>query len=178
MIDVFDREKIKDFLEDPNRNQIIVPYKGERLNAACDWRKLHGSSAMLLRAFLNEILRKAPPCSLKNSLYRLMGVKIGKDVVIGPNVLLDPLFPGLITIEDGAVLGWGCQVFAHEFLIEKFILGRVSIGKRALIGASSTVRAGETIEDGATVSMCSFVNKDVETGEAVGGVPAKEIKIK
>ena len=133
---------------------------------------------MLLRSFLGEILMKAPPCSLKNNLYRLLGVEIGKDVVIGPNVFLDLLFPKSIVIKDGAILGWGCRVLAHEFLIEKFILGRVSIGKRALIGASSTVRAGETIEDGATVSMCSFVNKDVKTGESVGGVPAKEIKIK
>ena len=178
MTDAFDRSMIKDFLEDSDCNKIIVPYKGKRLNAACDWRKLQGSLGMLLRAFLCEILMKAPPCSLKNSFYRLLGAKIGKDVVIGPNVLLDPLFLKLITIEDGAILGWGCRMLAHEFLIEKLILGRVSIGKRALIGAFSTVRAGETIEDGATVSMCSFVNKDVKAGRAVGGVPAKEIKIK
>ena len=62
---------------------------------------------MLSRAFLNEILRKLPPCSLKNNLYRAMGVKIGKDVVISPDVVLDPVFPELITVEDGVILGWG-----------------------------------------------------------------------
>ena len=178
MIDVFDKKKIKDFLKDPSCKKIIVPYKGERLNAACDWQKLHGSSAMLLRAFLNEILRKAPPCSLKNSLYRLMGVKIGKDVAIGPNVLLDPLFLELITIEDGVILGWGCRVITHEFLEGEIRIGRVHIGKGAVIGAWSTVRAGVTIGDGAMVSMNSFVNKDIKAGKAVGGVPAKAIKLK
>ena len=177
MTDVFDKLIIKYFLENPSCNKITVPYKGERLNAACDWRKLQGSPAMLLRAFLCEILRKVPPCSLKNSLYRLLGAKIGKDVIIGPHALLDPLFLKLITIEDGAILGWGCRVLAHEFLIGKLILGRVSIEKNVLIGAFSTVRAGVTIENGATVSMCSFVNKDVKAGKAVGGVPAKEINI-
>ena len=133
---------------------------------------------MLLRAFLNEILRKAPPCSLKNSFYRLLGVKIGKDVVIGPGVSLDPLFPELITIEDGAVLGWGCKIHSHEFLIKNLVLGRVFIGKKVLIGAHCKIRMGTKVGDKATVSMCSFVNKDVKTGESVGGVPVKEINIK
>ena len=176
--ETFGESKIKEFLENSDYKRVVVPYKGKKLNAACDWRKLQGNLAMLLRAFLNEILRKAPPCSLKNSIYRLMGVKIGKDVLIGPDVSLDPLFPKLITIKDGAVLGWGCQILVHEFLIKELILGRVSIGKKAVVGAHSLIRAGVTIGDEAMVSMKSFVNKDVTNGEAVGGVPAKEIRIK
>ena len=178
MTDAFDKLIIKNFLEDQDCKCIAIPYKGKRLNAPCDWRKLQGSSAMLLRAFLNEVLRKVPPCSLKNSIYRLMGVKIGKDVVIGPGVSLDPLFPKLIVIEDGAVLGWNCQILAHEFLIEGLILGRVHIKRKALIGAHSLVRAGETIGEDSVVSAKSFVNKDVADKEAVGGVPAKKIEIR
>ena len=178
MTDAFDKLIIKNFLEDQDCEWIAVPYKGKRLNAPYDWRKLRGSSAMLLRAFFNEILRKVPPCSLKNSIYRLMGVKIGKDVVIGPGVSLDPLFPKLIVIEDGAVLGWGSQVLTHEFLIEGLILGRVCIKKKALIGDRCLIRMGTIIGNGATVSMYSLVNKDVADNKAVGGVPAKPIKIK
>ncbi|MCK4800282.1 hypothetical protein KAS31_04865 [Candidatus Parcubacteria bacterium] len=107
-----------------------------------------------------------------------MGVKIGKDVVIGPGVSLDPLFPKLIVIEDGAVLGWGSQVLTHEFLIEGLILGRVCIKKKALIGDRCLIRMGTIIGNGATVSMYSLVNKDVADNKAVGGVPAKPIKIK
>ena len=178
MTDIFDRLVIKNFLEDSSCRRVIVPYKGKRLNAPCDWWKLQGSLAMLLRAFLNEILRKTPPCSLKNSLYRLMGVKIGKDVVIGPGVSLDPLFPGLIVIEDGAIFGWDCQIVTHEFLVKGLILGRVCIKKKALIGAHSLVRAGKTVGENSIVSAKSFVNKDVADNEAVGGVPAKKIEIR
>ena len=177
-IEAFEESRIKEFLKDPGRRQVMIPYKGKRLNAACDWWKLRGSLAMLLRALLNEILRKAPPCSLKNSIYRLMGVKIGEDVVIGPGVSLDPLYPKLITIRDGAILGWDCQIFVHWFLVEKLTLGRVSIGEKAVIGAGSAIKPGVTIGDEATVSAKSFVNKDVINGETVGGIPAKEIKIK
>jgi acetyltransferase-like isoleucine patch superfamily enzyme len=177
-IEAFEELRIGEFLKDPDCRQVVIPYKGKRLNAACDWWKLQGSLVMLLRAFLNEILRKVPPCSLKNKFYRLMGVKIGKDVLIGPDVSLDPLFPKLITIEDSAVLGWGCQIAAHEFLNEELRLGRVSVGKRTIIGAQSLIRAGVKIGDEAVVSMKSFVNKDVPDGEAVGGVPARKIKVK
>ena len=177
-IEAFEKLRIEEFLKNSDCKQVVIPYKGKRLNASCDWWKLQGSLVMLLRAFLNEILRKAPPCSLKNKFYRLMGVKIGKDVLIGPDVSLDPLFPKLITIEDGTVLGWGCQILVHEFLIKELILGRVSVGEKAVIGAHSLIRAGVTIGDEAMVSMKSFVNKDVADGEAVGGIPARKIRIK
>ena len=178
MTDAFDKEEIKDFLEDPNRNQVIVQYKGERLNAACDWWKLQGSLGMLLRSFLGEILMKAPPCSLKNNLYRLLGVKIGKDVVIGPNAFLDLLFPELIIIKDGVILGWGCKIFTHGFLKKELRLGRVCIKEGTVIGAGSTVKGGETIGSDVIVSLCSLVNKDIKNGETIGGVPAEPIEIK
>jgi acetyltransferase-like isoleucine patch superfamily enzyme len=44
-----------------------------------------------------------------------------------------------------------------------------------MIGVNSTVLAGIEIGDGATISACSLVNRDVAVGAFVGGVPAREI---
>lgn len=169
-------KEIKNFLKSSDGRQVVIQYSGKRLNMACDWWKFRNPFLMFFRAFLNEILRKLPPCSFKNHFYRLMGVKIGRDVAICPNVFLDPLFPELIVIEDGAVLGWGCRIFAHEILIDRIILGRVVVKKNALIGGYSFIRAGVMVGEGSVVSFYSLVNKDVKDGEIVGGIPAKSIK--
>lgn len=171
-------KEIKLFLKDPDRNQIVIRYSGKRLNVACDWAKFRSPLLMFLRAFLNEILRKFPPCSLKNHLYRLMGVKIGRDIAICPDVSLDPLFPELITIEEGVTLGWGCKIFTHEFTADKIKLGRVVVREKALMGGYSVIGAGVTIGKNSIVSLCSAVNKSVEDGDIVCGIPARKIKEK
>ena len=170
------KKEIKIFLKNKNQRELKIKYKGKKLNAACDWSKLRNPLGMLIRGFLNEILKKIPPCELKNSLYRLIGVKIGKDVVISPDVSLDPLFPELITIEDGVILGWGAKIFTHEIVRDSFKFGRVLIKKNSLVGGYSFIRAGVTIGENSVVSIYSLVNKDVKDNEVVGGIPANKIK--
>jgi len=168
-------KEVKDFLKDPDRNQVVIRYTGKRMNVACDWAKFRNPILMFLRAFLNEVLGNLPPCSLKNHLYRLMGVKIGRDVAICPKVSLDPLFPELITIENGVTLGWGCKIFTHELTTDKIKLGRVVVGERALVGGYSLIRAGVTIGKNSIVSACSAVNRNVEDGDVVAGIPVEKI---
>ena len=90
--------------------------------------------------------------------------------------MMDIGFPQLITIKDGTVLGQGVTIFAHESSITKIRLGRVTIGKRALIGIKSVIRSGVSIGDNAVVAMGSIVARDVKNNELVGGVPARKIR--
>ena len=166
--------EIREFLKS-NRKIIEIRYKGARLNAACDWYKLRSPFLMAFRGLLNEIFKKIPPCGLKNSLYRSMGVKIGKDVVISPDAHLDPLFPELIEIDDGVILGWSSKIFAHEMTNHKIRLGRIKIKRNACIGGCSVIRSGVTIGKNSVVSMSSFVNKDVKDNLLVGGIPANKL---
>ena len=55
-------------------------------------------------------------------------------------------------------------------------MGRICVGRQAVIGVNCVLRSGVTIGDGSVVSMQSFVNKDVEPGVFAGGKPAAEIK--
>ena len=55
------------------------------------------------------------------------------------------------------------------------ISGAVTIGDRVLIGTNATVLQGRSIAHDATVGAASLVNKDVEEGLTVVGVPAKPL---
>ncbi len=108
-----------------------------------------------------KVAEMIPTSSVKIAIYRLLGVRIGKGVYISPDVILDPHFPRLITIEDYVVLGWGSKIFTHEMSVKKYRIGRVVVRKGAVVGAFSILRAGVTIGENAQTSMNSFIYKDV-----------------
>ena len=120
--------------------------------------------------------RYLPSLCLKNLLYRLIGIKIGRNVSVGLGVVFDIFFPELIEIGDNSVLGFESTVIAHEFLVDEFRKGKVLIGRNVLVGARSLILPGVEIGDGARVSAMSLVNDNVLPNSFVGGVPAKELK--
>ncbi|MCW3490629.1 acyltransferase [Dethiobacter alkaliphilus] len=121
--------------------------------------------------------RFIPSLRLKNVLYRMVGIKIGKDVSVGLMVMFDVFFPQLITVGDNSVIGYNTTILAHEFMVHQWATGEVVIGRDVMIGANTTVLAGVTVGDEATVSAHSLVNHDVLPATFVGGVPAKEIPV-
>lgn len=170
------KQEIKAFLKDEEKKILRIEYSGNKLNPYLEWFEWRNPLKIFFNAVIYELCKILPPSRIKNSLLRATGVKIGSEVAIAPEVALDPIFPELITIEDGAIIGWGSRILTHESTIKNFRLGRVRIGKQSLIGAFSVLRSGVTIGKNSIVSMSSFVNKDVNDGELVGGVPGKIIK--
>jgi acetyltransferase-like isoleucine patch superfamily enzyme len=139
---------------------------------------LAGQLRRALRYIAMLVARVAPSCFLKSILYRLVGVTVGRNVCFTPGVLIDPIFPELVTLEDGCCLGMGCRLFTHEYTATHFRLGPIRIGSGAVVGAYSTVNSGVQVGAKATVGGSSFVNRDVADGDTVGGVPAKPLKRK
>src|SRR3989338_5024268 len=62
---------------------------------------------------LNKILGKVPPCKIKNSLLRMIGVKLGKEICLPMDVLFDSRYPELIEVGDNTLIGGYTQIFAH-----------------------------------------------------------------
>jgi acetyltransferase-like isoleucine patch superfamily enzyme len=122
------------------------------------------------------VIRYSPLLQLKVDCMRLMGVKAGQHVSMALEATVDIFFPELIEIGDNTIVGYRATILAHEYLINKYRTGNVVIGKNVLIGVNATILPGVTIGDGAVVSACSLVNKDVPAGAFVGGVPAKIIE--
>lgn len=81
----------------------------------------------------------------------IYGASIGKDVFIGP---------GVIITNDRRPPSKGKH------------WARVLIGDKAVICAGVTIVAGVTIGDGAIVAAGATVTKNVQPGEIVAGVPA------
>ena len=120
--------------------------------------------------------RFSPSFRFKNFLYRLIGVKVGKDASVGRGVMLDIFFPDQIEIGENVVIGYNTTVLGHEFLVREWRIGRVIIEKDVTIGANCTILPGIIIGEGATVSAMSLVNRDIPPHSFWGGVPVREIR--
>jgi len=128
------------------------------------------------------IASKIPSGELKLILYRSMGAKIGKRVVITSDVHIDPDWPEFLTIEDGVAIGPRAMFITHVRPLTEHkgrvpaFAAPVKIKKNAWIGSGAIIIAGITVGEGAIVAAGAVVTKDVPPYTFVGGVPAKAIK--
>ena len=149
--------------------RIVALQKGE--NPALSWHRYRNPVRQGFNYAVVLLCNVLPPGLLKNFLYRLIGVSIGKNVSIANDAILDPIYPELIVLEDDAILGWGTKIFTHEFTHDTARFGSVIVRQGALIGEFSVVRPGVVIGRKSLVAAMSFVNKDVPDGFVEGGVP-------
>jgi len=171
------RKKVDQFIKSKQK-VLILDYPGPRLNAVDILYKLvlPKKVTAITRGLILGLTAMLPASNFKNMLLRSIGINIGKDVSICFGVMFDSFYPKLITIEDGVIIGVLSLVLNHETRIDKIQIGKVHIGKQAIVGVRSTIRSGITIGDNATVAACSFVNKDVKANSIVGGIPVKPLK--
>lgn len=100
------------------------------------------------------------------------------------------LCAGCILTVNVAVGAWsqlniGCTV-SHDTVIGEccivspgaHLLGEVTLEDEVFVGAGATIKQGVRIGRGAVIGAQSFVNKNVEPGVTVVGVPAKPLERK
>lgn len=138
--------------------------------------------AKLSDYFLMQIAYHSPLASLRVICQRKRGVQIGDGVLIGYNVMIDPIFPEYIQIGDGASLAGQNWVLAHSTPLEyhkndfESFVAPVTIGKNAWLTIGAVVLPGVTIGEGAVVAAGSVVTNDIPAHTFAGGVPAKVIR--
>jgi acetyltransferase-like isoleucine patch superfamily enzyme len=156
---------------------IVFPFDGARSDVSRNWHSFLEQSPwqLLKKSLILAITRYMASGPVKNALLRRLGIKIGKHVFIAATVELDIQFPELITIEDGAILGMHSHVATHEVTHKHIRLGKVRIGKNALIGGQATVRSGVTIGENSIVAMRAFVTESVPPNTLVTGVPERKV---
>lgn len=140
-----------------------------------EWYRLRNPLRVAITYVLFELCRKLP-VEMKAPVYRDAGVDIGVGSVVSPDVVVDPFFPEKISIGEDSIVGWGTKLLTHEGYADEWRLGSLDIGDDVTLGHSCSTRPGVTIGDGATVAAHSFVNRDVEPGETVGGVPIQTLE--
>ena len=125
----------------------------------------------LRNRILQEIAQVAPGAqTTRVTLHKARGVRIGKDVWIGYDAVLETAHPDLITIEDGASIGIRAVVIAH------FREARgVTIGRDAFVGPGVLVLPPVSIGEGAVITAGSVVTRSVPPFTVAQGNPAVPI---
>ena len=133
------------------------------------------TSEPFLKGFKNRLLQmlaRAMPgaTTLRVRLHRWRGVRIGRDVWIGYDAVIETSCPHLITIGDGASIGMRATIIAH-FREQQGVV----IEEDATVGPGAIIMPNVTIGRGAIVTAGSVVTKSVAPKTMVQGNPARPI---
>lgn len=170
------KKLVKKFRKDKSAIFIKIHYNGSRLNAGNDWWRARNFITIYWSGILVEVQKFLPACWLKNFMLRLAGAKIGKNVKIGRNVILDHLMTWSIEIGDDVTIEHDAYIDGHSYTVSQSIFGRVKIGDGVIIRHHALISTGTIIGDFAVIEPYSFASKEIPPGEVWGGNPAKFIK--
>jgi maltose O-acetyltransferase len=92
---------------------------------------------------------------------------------MGHDVYIDEVFPELVTIEPGVVIGLRALIICHDDANRR--VAPVRIGRGAYIGAAAILLPGVTIGPLARIGAGAVVTRDVPAGETWAGVPARAL---
>lgn len=144
-----------------------------RANSLQHWLDARHPLRVVINYVAIVLARHSPSLRLKNRLLRAIGVTVGTGVSWGLESTPDVFWPDLITVEDGAIIGYDATLLCHEFLQDEYRTGPIRVGERAMIGAGVVVLPGVEIGAGARVAANSLVTEDVPAGTTAVGVPAE-----
>ncbi|ADJ14953.1 acyltransferase [Halalkalicoccus jeotgali] len=144
-----------------------------RANSLWHWPDARHPLRIVINYLAIVLARHSPSLRVKNWLLRRIGVTVGAGVSWGLESTPDVFWPDLVTVEDGAIIGYDATLLCHEFLQEEYRTGPVRVGERAMIGAGAVVLPGVEIGASASVAANSLVVEDVPPGATAVGVPAE-----
>lgn len=131
--------------------------------------------------WFNNWAQHIPWGGVRKWLQRQRGVKIGKDVHWGTNIIVDYPFPYFVKIEDGASISGNdyflahCKPLDYHSKCADSYVAPIIVHKHAWIAVNVTVLPGVEIGEGAIVSAGSIVSKDIPPFTVAKGDPAKVV---
>ncbi len=141
----------------------VKPWRGIWFSLpAIPWY-VHNALTYIVRYSFLEFVTPTP---LNILFYRMMGMKIGKGVVINTTNISDP---ALITLEDYVTIGGSAHIFAHYGQKGVLIISPVVIKKGANIGLKASIMGGVTIGEKALVKPHTVIlpKQTVKDGEII-----------
>ena len=122
---------------------------------------------------------------IRTQIRHVGGVRIGRGAVIAPRVIVSrSLFHGTTSLGDFTSVGESSHVGHGTSVGDSttisggvMIGGSCAIGANVFLGMGSIVRDSVTVGDDAHISMAAAVVADVEPGQRVTGVYAKDSRL-
>ncbi len=125
---------------------------------------------------MRKMLEIFPIGSMKYRYYRLLGMKIGKNSLVG-GTIMDPC---LIELGDNCTMGLYAVIYGHIQDYEKgtILMDKIKIGDNVVIGAGAFIMPGAVVEDNVKIAAGAVVKKGqvLKKNRIYAGIPAKEIK--
>jgi len=152
----------------------LKPYRGSAISLTALRWYVHCTMTLVVRYSFLEFVTPSPFAQL---YYRLMGMKIGRNVTINSTAIADP---SLIEMDDNATIGGSASVLAHYAQGGYLVIAPVKIGAGATIGLRAVIMGGVEVGAKAEVLASSFVlpNTKIPPGETWAGIPAQRIDLK
>jgi len=130
---------------------LVRPYRGAWFSLESIPWYYHNALTYLVRYTILDFLTPSP---LNILFFRMMGMKIGKGVIINSSNISDPC---LIVLEDYVTIGGSVYMMAHYGMKGYLIIDKLHLKKGAMVGLGAKLLGGVTIEEKATVLPNSAV---------------------
>lgn len=152
----------------------LKPFKGPYYSAESIKWYLHNGLTYLVRFTFLEF---ATPTPLSLLFYRMMGMKLGKGVVLNSTWISDP---SLVEMGNKVTVGGSVTIVAHYGVGGLLVVAPVKIHDNVTIGLKATIMGGVEIGAGAKILPHSVLlpKTVVPPGETWAGVPAQRISLR
>ena len=134
---------------------------------------------------IRKILLRFSSFDKRVKMYRKMGIKIGSNCQIYPNVNFGSE-PYLVSLGDNVRITSGCKFITHDGgiwvlrnmkLIENGdIFGKIEIGNNVHIGINTIIMPNVKIGNNCIIGCGAIVTKDIPDNSIAVGVPARVIE--
>jgi hypothetical protein len=141
----------------------VKPFRGPWFSLPSVPWFIHNGLTYIVRWTFLEFVTPSP---LNILFYRMMGMKIGKGVVINTTHISDP---SLITLEDYVTVGGSATIFAHYGQKGYLVIAPVTVGRGTNIGLKASIMGGATIGQNVTIKPHSAIlpKMNIPDGETV-----------
>lgn len=144
----------------------VKPYRGPWFSINSMAWYYHNALTYLVRYTILDLITPSP---LNVLFFKLMGMKIGKGVMINTSNISDPC---LIILEDYVTVGGSVYMMAHYGMKGFLIIDKLHIKKGAMIGLAAKLLGGVTIGEKAVVgpNVAVYPKTIIKPGEKFGVV--------
>ncbi len=179
---------MKEYLQvtkQPMPNHVERPF----LDALKHTSAEHGFTGMFPRSrflwyrltdhWLQVLARIMPLNGIRVKLQRMRGVKIARDVHIGPMVTIDDVYPYFVSIGRGVAISGNNFILTHtkpmvyHSEVSEAYVAPVIIEKNAWLAISVDVLPGVTIGEGSIIAAGSVVTSSIPPLVFAAGSPAE-----